>query len=128
MKMVILINNHNEHGLEIAQAWQRAGASGVTILPIYGLYTLQEQMTKGEIELPRMVVSMAAALAHVMSEVEEHGYLFFSVVDDDLVEPLIAEATAILGDLTAAHNGIMFVLPIERAIGIVSYQKPKAES
>lgn len=128
MKLLILISSQNEHGLEVAQAWQAAGAPGVTIIRTHGLYSLQEQVRKGEIELPRMMVSMAAALAQMMDEVEEQGQLLLSVVDDDLVDRLIAAAQDILGDLSEPNKGVMFVLPIERAIGVVSHHQHKPKS
>lgn len=123
MKLVILITAENEHGFEIAQAWQGAGATGVTIVPTYGLYSLQEQVRKGAIELPRMMASMAAALAQVLTEIEPKGHLLLSVVDDALVDALIDAAQGVLGDMTAPNNGIVFVLPLDRAIGVVSHEQ-----
>lgn len=118
MKLVILITTQIEHGLEVAQAWQDAGAPGVTILRTYGLYTLQQEAERGDIELPRMVVSMAAAMAHIIDSVEERGELILSVVEDTKVDALIGAANGILGDLTAPGHGVLFVLPVDRAIGV----------
>jgi nitrogen regulatory protein PII len=120
MKLVILITAENEYSLEVGQAWQRAGAGGVTIIRSHGLYTLQRQLENGQLELPRMVVSMATAMAHVLDMTEEKGHLLMSVVDDALVDPLIEAASGVLGDLTQPDNGVLFVLPVERAVGIVS--------
>lgn len=121
MKLVILITSLAEHGLEIAEAWQRIGAPGITILRTHGFYTLQKQVHEGKVELPRMVVSMAAAMAFVLDQMEEKGQMFISVVEDDLVDGLIDEAQKILGDLTEPNNGVMFVLPVERALGVIQH-------
>lgn len=118
MKLVILITTQIEHGLEVAQAWQDAGAPGVTILRTYGLYTLQQQVQGGNVELPRIVVSMTTAMAHIIDSVEERGELILSVVDDSLVDTLITAANTVLGDLTGPGNGVLFVLPVDRAVGV----------
>lgn len=118
MKLIILITAKIENGLDVALGWKEVGAPGVTIIPAHGLHTLQQQLESGEVELPRMVVSMAAAMAHLMGNAEQQSQVFLSVVEDELVDPLIAEANKQLGDLTEPHNGVLFVLNIERAIGV----------
>ena len=118
MKLVVLITAKIEDGLEVAQAWQDAGAPGVTIVRTYGLYTLQQQAQHGDIELPRMVVSMAAAMAHVIDSVEERGELILSLVEDTQVDTLINAASGVLGDLTKPGHGVLFVLPVDRALGV----------
>lgn len=118
MKLVILITAHIERGLEVAEAWQEAGAPGVTIIRTYGLYTLQKEAERGEIELPRMVLSMASAMAHIIDSLEERGEMILSVVDDTLVDALVDAASSVLGDLTAPGHGVLFVLPVDRAMGV----------
>lgn len=130
MKLVILITAQVEQGLQIAQAWQEAGAPGVTILRSHGLHTLQREVHRGTIELPRMVFSMASAMARIIDQVEERGELVLSVVDDALVDDLVDAAQKLLGDLAEPDNGVMFVLPVERAIGVLdpSEQKKRDET
>jgi hypothetical protein len=118
MKLVVLITAKVEDGLDIAQAWQDAGAPGVTIIRSHGLHTLQRELSSGAVELPRMVASMGAAMAAILDNLEERGEMILSLVDDDLVEPLIAAANAVLGDMTQPDHGILFTIPVERAIGV----------
>ena len=118
MKLVILITAEVEAGLDIAQAWQDANAPGVTIIRSHGLHTLQQELKSGNVELPRMIASMGAAMAAIIDNVEERGEIVLSVVDDELVDALIDAATSVLGDLRKPDNGVLFVLPVERAIGI----------
>lgn len=118
MKLVILITAQVENGMEVAQAWQDAGAPGVTIVRTHGLFTLQKEAGSGTVELPRMIGSMAAALAHILDNLEERGQMLISVVDNEKVDVLIAAASAILGDLSQPYNGVLFVLDVERAIGV----------
>jgi hypothetical protein len=118
MKLVMLITAQVEKGLDVALSWQEAGAPGVTIIHSHGLYSLQQAVQHGEVELPRMVSSMAAALAHVFESVEQTVQIFISVVNPEQVDKLVAAANAVLGDLTEPNHGILVVLDIERAIGV----------
>ena len=118
MKLVVLITARVEDGLEIALAWQEAGAPGVTIVRSHGLHSLQRELRSGSVELPRMVVSMGAAMASLLENMEERSEIILSVVEDDQVDPLIAAANRVLGDLTEPETGILFVLGLERAIGL----------
>lgn len=118
MKLVILITTKVEEGMDVAQAWQREGAPGVTIMRTHGLRTLQEQIQKGNYELPRMLTSMAAAMTHMLNSMDEPGAMLLSVVDDDLVDKLETATTNVLGDLNEPYHGILIVLDIERAIGV----------
>lgn len=125
MKLVILITADTKHGLEVAQAWQEAGAPGVTILPSHGLYTLQEEVKRGSVELPRMITSMGTAMAYIIDHAEKRTQLILSVVENDMVDKLQEAATSVLGDLSQPHHGVMFVLPVERAIGVLDHTQQK---
>jgi nitrogen regulatory protein PII len=128
MKLVFLITAEIEHGLQIAQAWQDLGAPGVTIVRSYGLRTLQNEVERGSVELPRMTVSMASAMASIIDQVQKRGELILSVAEDELIDEMIESAQEILGNMQAADTGVLFVLPIERAVGIVHHQQRSPKS
>lgn len=128
MKLVILITAEIEHGLQIAQAWQDLGAPGVTIVRSYGLRTLQNEVERGAVELPRMTVSMASAMASVIDQVQKRGELILSVAEDELIDDMVEAAQSVLGDMQHVDSGVIFVLPIERAIGIVHHQNRSSKS
>lgn len=119
MKLVCLITGKIEQGFEIAQAWQAAGAPGITVLRTYGLFGLQNAIARGEVELPLMVSSMARALASLIANYEHDSTMLLCVCEDALRDPLIAAAQAVLGDLTEPGHGILFVIDLERALGVV---------
>ncbi len=111
-KMVFLITTYIERGLAVAEAWQEAGAPGVTLIESHGLHRLQEQSRSLEINL---FVSMAS----VISQSEETNQIIFTVVDDHMVDAIIDAACDVLGnDLTKPDTGVAFVLPVERTIGM----------
>ncbi len=118
MKLLLLITARLEKGVEVAEAWQKTGAPGLTIIPSHGLYRLQQDVRGGVVELPRMVVSMADAMIHVLRSREHSSETIISVVPDELVDPLIAAAESVLGDLKLPNNGVLFVLDVERALGV----------
>lgn len=126
MKMVIIITAQAEQGLMVAQAWQSAGATGVTIIRTHGFRSLQEATQNRGIELQFVVASMASAMAQVLSNFEDEGLLLLSVVDDALVDKLQDAATSELGDMREPYNGIMLVIDIERAIGIYHHSDQHA--
>ncbi len=118
MKLVLLITPQIDKGLDVAQAWQEAGAPGVTIIRSHGLHTLQKELQSGSVELPRMVVSMGAAMAAIIDNMEERGEVIISIVEDELCEAVISAANEVLGDLTTPNAGVLVTLPIERAVGV----------
>ncbi len=118
MKLVLLITPQIDKGLDVAQAWQEAGAPGVTIIRSHGLHTLQKELQSGSVELPRMVVSMGAAMAAIIDNMEERGEVILSIVEDELCDAVIAAANEVLGDLTSPNAGVLVTLPIERAVGV----------
>ena len=118
MKMILLITSKIEGGMDVALAWQEAGAPGVSVFRGHGLHSLRESTKRGSIELPLHITSMASILAYAINEVEHTNNLLLSVVDDDLVPGMIESANRILGDLTSPRTGVIFVVDVEQAIGV----------
>jgi hypothetical protein len=112
MKLVILITAQTEQSYEVANAWQNAGVSGVTVLDGIGFHRLQKKLEIRD-DLP-LIPSLSSLLR--AKEVDTH--LLISVVDDDLAKKLAAETVAILGDLTLPGNGILFSLEIDNLLGL----------
>ena len=82
-KLVVLVTTHIEKSLALAEAWQKAGAPGVTLVPSHGFRTLKERTRK--LELPHFV-----NLSTLLKQVDDTTQMLFSVVDDPLVEALVA--------------------------------------
>jgi hypothetical protein len=88
-KLVILITTRVEKTMALAEAWQKAGAPGVTLVPSHGFRTLQERTRK--LELPHFV-----NLSTILKQVDDTTQMLLSVVEE---------------------NGIGFVLDVERVFG-----------
>ncbi len=112
-KLVILITARIEEGHSIGEAWQEAGAPGVTFIESYGLRRLQEAAKSAEV-LPGVM-----SMFEILRENEETSLIVLSVVDNDtLVNKLLEATQAVLGDLLSPGTGVVFVLDVERTIGI----------
>jgi hypothetical protein len=117
MKLVILITARTDQSLGIAQAWQKAGASGVTIVEGHGLRQLQENMGIRD-DMP-----LIPSLSSLLERQEVSAMLLISLVENELVEALQQATTEVLGDLFQPNNGLILTLDVENALGLVS-RKP----
>ncbi len=117
-KLVILITSRIEEGHQIGEAWQKAGAPGVTFIESYGLRRMQEVSKSGEL-LPGMM-----SMFEILRQQEETSLIVLSVVDnDDTVNQLLDATKEVLGDLLSPHTGIAFVIDVERTIGVRDHGK-----
>jgi hypothetical protein len=123
MKLIILITSNIESGLEVANRWQDAGAPGVTIIKSVGLYSLQERIKRGSMEVPLHIASsMTSMMAYMLNEMEHTNHVLLSVVPKELVPVLRDEAKNVMGDLLQPDNGVAFVIPLDEAIGVRLHQ------
>ena len=117
-KLVILITGHIEEGHGIGEAWQQAGAPGVTFIESYGLRRLQEKSSTMEV-LPGMM-----SMLEILRQSEETSLIVLSVVEDDsVVEKLVNATRSVLGDLTSPNTGVLFVIDVEWSIGIRDHRR-----
>jgi hypothetical protein len=110
-KLVVLITTHVEKTLALAEAWQKAGAPGVTLVPSHGFRTLKERSRK--LELPHFV-----NLATILKQVDDTTHMLLSVVDDNLVETLAQATRSVLRDPLTPKTGIGFVIDVDRVFGM----------
>ena len=120
-KLLILITSHIEKALEVAEAWQRTGAPGVTLIDSHGLRRLQEKSQ--DLELP-LFVSMAS----VLRQLEVTSQVILSVVQDHELDSLIKATEDVLGDLNKPDTGLAFVLEVERVVGLSYHGRTKDTS
>jgi nitrogen regulatory protein P-II 1 len=59
------------------------------------------------------------SLRDLLAGTELHHRTLFSVVqDDEVLERAIAATERTIGDLDTHHSGILFVVPVTRALGL----------
>ena len=110
-KLVVLVTTHVEKTMAIAEAWQKAGAPGVTLVPSHGFRTLKERTKK--LELPHFI-----NLSTLLKQVDDTTQMLLSVVEDTKVEGLIQATRSILRDPLTPQTGIGFVIDVDRTFGM----------
>ncbi|GAB4508603.1 MAG: hypothetical protein OHK0046_01510 [Anaerolineae bacterium] len=113
-KLVLLITPRTEHAHTIGEAWQQAGASGVTYFESHGLYRLQQ--ARHGLEVPPGMLS----LFEILRGQDQHNITILSVVAGEQVEPLVKATESIIGALTEPNNGILFSMDVEHVFGLRS--------
>ncbi len=109
--LLVLVIDDTHKELDILEAWEKAGVPGVTILDSQG----SRREGNEHDDLPLFV-----SLRAVLSSEESRNRTFFSVIDDDAtLERAILVAQQIVGDFRDRHTGILFVVPVTRAWGIL---------
>jgi len=104
---------------DVLAAWEKLGVTGVTILESLGLRKIQEMRAQRD-DLP-----LFPSLRHLLEGEEYHHRTAFVILDDDFDLDGLIEATeqAVGGDFDAPDTGILFVIPVTRALGMRPYWK-----
>lgn len=93
----------------LLQAWKKIGVPGVTLIHSLGGY-------QAESWLDRIGFG---GLGRLLEQGEAKQRTLFSVIaDEELLELAIAEADAVVEGFDRPHSGILFTLPVGRALGI----------
>jgi len=111
MHLVVLVIDCVEKCSAVLDAWEKAGAGGITILESVGVGRLHG--------LLRDDVPLMPSLRDLLGSEEIHHRTIFSVVPDEAaVDRLIAATEALLGDMQRPNSGFLFVVPVSRALGL----------
>ena len=111
-QMVVFVLDCLDCFEEVLQAWEKAGAPGVTILDSMGVGRLKGAALRDD--LPPV-----PSLRDLLSAGDLHHRTLFSVVDDDSVLERVIQATErVVGDFSSPHSGLLFVVPVSRVIGL----------
>jgi nitrogen regulatory protein PII len=110
--MVLLIVDNVEQCFPVLDAWEALEVGGITILESTGLGRVRKSG-------PRDDVPLMPSLANLLKRREERHRTMFTVVEnEEKVDELIEATQKIIGDLNNAHNGVLFVLPVSRVVGL----------
>jgi len=102
----------------ILDAWEKAGAPGVTILESTGLGRLRSAL--GD-DLP-----LLPSLRDLLASQELHHRTLFTVIEDEAtLERVIAATEQVIGDFTRHHTGLLFVVPVSRVLGLEKRDRGK---
>jgi nitrogen regulatory protein PII len=111
-QLVVLVLDDPEQCRDVLDAWEAAGAPGVTILDSSGLGRVRRATLRDD--LPLM-----PSLSDLLRRQEDHHRTLFSVVKDQSQVKAIAQATqAIIGELDRGHTGLLFAVPVSQVYGL----------
>jgi nitrogen regulatory protein PII len=111
MHLVVLVIDCVEKCAALFDAWEKAGAGGITILESFGVRRLQGLLRD---DLPLM-----PSLRDLLADEEIRHRTIFSVVPDEAaVDRIVAATESLLGDLMLPNSGFLFVVPVSRALGL----------
>ena len=115
-KLIVMITPLLEEARTIAEGWQQAGAPGATFIESYGIRQLKSATQSAEI-LPGTL-----SMIEIMRDQNEISVTLLCLVRDAaMVEKLLDVVKRVIGDLNGPDNGILFVIDVERAIGLRPY-------
>ena len=115
--MILLVLDKLEQCPSVLDAWDAAGAAGITILESTGLARVRKSAIRDDLPLMPSIDSLLKGR-------EEHHRTLFTVVEDEaLVDRIIEVTQTITGNLDEPNSGALFVLPVTRAVGLHGAQK-----
>lgn len=112
-QLLTVILYKTSHLPELIATWQAIGVPGVTILQSAGGYGTANWLQRAGL----------GAISDLFNAAEVQSKTLLAVIEDDeVLEQAIIETERILGDLAQPNSGILFVVPVSRALGISSPQ------
>ncbi len=115
--MILLVLDDINQCTTILEAWEAQGVGGVTILESTGLGRVRKMSIRDDIPL------MPSLSRLLQTREERHRTLFTVVETEEMVDNVIKATETILGNMEEPHNGVIFVLPVSRVIGLEGGQE-----
>jgi nitrogen regulatory protein PII len=110
--MVLLVVNNPERCPNVLEAWEEAEVPGITILESTGLGNIRQAGIRDDLPLMPSLSDLFRTKEH------RHRTLFTVVEDEEKVDEIVEATRRILGDLEQPNNGVLFVLPVSRVVGL----------
>ena len=110
--LVVLVLDDPDKCSDILDAWEAAGANGITILESTGLGRVRRAVLRDDLPL------MPSLQDLLRREESSHRTLFSVVEGQDKVDALVRATQTIIGDLSQPDTGLFFVVPLLQVFGI----------
>ncbi|MFW6068095.1 MAG: P-II family nitrogen regulator [Chloroflexota bacterium] len=96
----------------VLDAWEAAELPGITILESTGMGNIRQAGLRDDVPLMPNLSDLFRSKEH------HHRTLFTVVENEEKVDEIVAISQEILGDLEQPDNGVLFVLPVSRVVGL----------
>jgi nitrogen regulatory protein PII len=109
--LVVLVLDDPNQCRDVLDAWEAAGAPGVTILDSSGLGRVRRATLRDD--LPLM-----PSLSDLLQRDEDHHRTLFSLIkDQSQIEAIVQATQTVIGDLENKDTGLLFVVPVSHVYG-----------
>jgi hypothetical protein len=109
--LVVLILHDVTRFEDVLTAWHDTGAPSVTIFDCVGTRDVRERLQREELPI-------LPSIRDLVSGDDVPRKMILSVVPGEVVDRLIKATEDTVGDLMRPGNGILFVLPLARVVGL----------
>lgn len=110
--LIVFVLDDPDRCQDVLDAWEAAGAPGVTILDSSGLGRVRRARVRDDVPL-------MPSLSDLFRSQEARHRTLFSVVQHQSQVEAIAQATeATIGELDQGHTGLLFVVPVTQCYGL----------
>jgi hypothetical protein len=111
-QMVLMVLNNPDFCMTLLEAWEAAGAPGITILESTGLATIRRGAARDDLPL-------LPSLSELFRSSEEHHRTIFSVVENEEKAQAVIDMTEKVFEKFEANDrdesGFLFVLPVSQS-------------
>jgi len=115
LTMLVVILHELDYLPELLEAWRKINVPGVTILQTMGGFQAEAFVNRGGL----------GSLLGVFENNKSQQRTLFSLIDNpELLEQAIAEADRVVKGFDRPHSGILFTIPLDRALGLKKWGKP----
>lgn len=116
--LVLLVLDDPDLSDALLDAWETAGARGITILESSGIGRVRRASLRDDMPL-------MPALRDLLRGGEEHHRTFLSVVEGEAqVEALAQAAQQVAGDFSQPHTGVFCAMPLSHVYGLQKIKAP----
>ena len=116
MHMLMAVINDSSKVVHILDEFVRIGVRGSTVIESIGM----ARMTTENVPLFSRFAELGGS--------ERHNKTIFAVIEgDELVDEAINVISGIVGDLSLPDTAVVFILPVERSVGIRKVEESVSE-
>lgn len=113
MYLILFVLNNPDRLEDVLDTWERAGVSGITILPGTGLGRIRQSGLRDDLPLIPSLEDFYRREGNI-------NYTLFSLMESEaLVHKVVMATEAVVGPLEQPGNGILAVLPVLQIHGLI---------
>ena len=112
--LVVFVLDNPDLCQDVLNAWENAGAKGITILESTGIGRVRQAGIRDDL-------SLMPSLSDLFKSAETHNRTLFSVVDDlAIAHALVKAAQDTVGGIEKPNSGLLFIAPLLEIYGLNS--------